>query len=236
MSPPPTQIKVCGLTNLDDATRAVELGAWALGLIFWRRSPRACPPAEAARIAGALRRQAELVGVFVDTPLDKVVKTADELGLTMLQLHGDEGPSYCAEAARRTGAKIIKAAPIRTQADLRGLRTFHTDYHLLDSGAGPLPGGTGITWDWSLVDELTGGVPVIASGGLNAENVAEAIAELRPFAVDTASGTESEPGRKDPAKLEAFFAAVAAAHVPDVHQRPEADVLDQNAGLEVPRR
>jgi phosphoribosylanthranilate isomerase len=215
VSPPPTRVKICGLTNVDDATRAVELGAWALGLIFWRRSPRACSPAEAARIAGALRRHAELVGVFVDAPLDKLAKAVDELGLTMLQLHGDEGPSYCAEAARRTGAKIIKAAPIRTQADLRGLRTFHTDYHLLDSGAGPLPGGTGATWDWSMVDELTGGVPVIASGGLTAENVGDAIGALRPFAVDTASGTEAEPGRKDPAKLAAFFEAVRGAPVPE---------------------
>ena len=214
MSTPPPKVKICGITNLDDATRAVELGAWALGMIFYPRSPRACSPAEAARIAGALRRQTELVGVFVDAPLDAVAKTADELGLTMLQLHGDEGPSFCAEAARRTGAKIIKATPISTQADLRVLRTFHTDYHLLDSGAGPLPGGTGTTWDWSLIDELTGGVPIIASGGLTSANVTEAIAALRPFAVDTASGTESEPGRKDPAKLEAFFAAVTGAEVP----------------------
>jgi phosphoribosylanthranilate isomerase len=152
--------------------------------------------------------------VFVDAPLDRVARAADELGLSMLQLHGAEGPSYCAEAARRTGCRVIKAARVRSQADLRALRSFHTDFHLLDSGLGATPGGTGTTWDWTLVSELTGGVPVIASGGLRADNVAGAIAALRPYAVDTASGTEAEPGVKDPAKLEAFFAAVATAPVP----------------------
>ena len=207
------RVKVCGLTNLDDAERAVDLGAWALGMVFWPHSPRRCPHDQAARIAAAMRRRADLVGVFVDAHLDTVVRAADELALTMLQLHGDEGPSYCAEVARRTGCKVIKAVKVRTQADLRGLRSFHTDFHLLDSGSAVAPGGTGATWDWALIDELTGGVPVIASGGLNPDNVADAIRVLRPYAVDTASGTESEPGVKDPAKLEAFFAAAAEASV-----------------------
>jgi phosphoribosylanthranilate isomerase len=207
--PGETPVKVCGLTSLDDAARAVDLGAWALGMVFWPHSPRRCPHDEAARIIGAMRRRAELVGVFVDAHLDTVIRAADELSLTMLQLHGDEGPSYCAEAARRTGCKIIKAAKVRTQADLRALQPYHTDFHLLDSGSAALPGGTGGTWDWSLVDAVhVDGVPVIASGGLIPDNVADAIRAVRPYAVDTASGTESAPGRKDPAKLEAFFAAV----------------------------
>jgi phosphoribosylanthranilate isomerase len=205
------RVKICGLTNLDDAERAVDLGAWALGMVFWPHSRRRCPHDEAARITAAMRRRAELVGVFVDAHLDAVARAADELSLTMLQLHGDEGPSYCAEAARRTGCKVIKAAKVRTQADLRALRPYHTDFHLLDSGTETLPGGTGTTWDWSLVDELTGGVPMIASGGLTPDNVADAVRAIRPYAVDTASGTETSPGRKDPAKLEAFFAAVAGA-------------------------
>jgi phosphoribosylanthranilate isomerase len=238
-----TPVKICGLTRLDDAARAVELGAWALGMVFWPGSPRRCPPDEAARIAGALRRQAELVGVFVDAPLDRVAKAADELGLSMVQLHGDEGPSYCAEAARRTGCRVIKAVPVRSQADLRALRSFHTDFHLLDSGAGVTPGGTGATWDWTLVSALTGGVPVIASGGLRPENVADAIATLRPYAVDSASGTEATPGVKDPAKLEAFFEAVAAAPVPAEaarspagYERRNVGGSFQNVGLEGPRR
>jgi phosphoribosylanthranilate isomerase len=208
------RVKICGLTNLSDAERAADLGAWALGMVFWPGSPRRCSHDEAARITAALRRRVELTGVFCDAQLYTVVRMADELGLTTVQLHGDEGPSYCAEAARRTGCKVIKAAKVRTQADLRALRPFHTDFHLLDSGSAALPGGTGETWDWSLIDELTGGIPIIASGGLTPDNVGEAIRTLRPFAVDTASGTEAEPGRKDPAKLEAFFAAVEAASVP----------------------
>jgi phosphoribosylanthranilate isomerase len=207
------RVKICGLTNVDDAQRAADLGAWALGMVFWPGSPRRCPRPEAARIAAALRRRAELAGVFVDATLDTVTRAADELGLTMVQLHGDEGPSYCAEIARRTGCRVIKAVKVRSQADLRALRTFHTDFHLLDSGSAALPGGTGTTWEWSLVDALTGGVPVIASGGLNPDNVSEAIRALRPYAVDTASGTEAAPGVKDPARLEAFFAAVAEAGV-----------------------
>ena len=202
------RVKVCGLTNLDDAARAVDLGAWALGMVFWPHSPRRCPHDEAARIAAAMRRRAELVGVFVDAHLDTVVRAADELSLNMLQLHGDEGPSYCAEAARRTGCKVIKAAKVRTQADLRALQPYHTDFHLLDSGSPAIPGGTGTTWDWSLVDAVpVNGVPVIASGGLTPDNVADAIRAVHPYAVDTASGTESTPGRKDPAKLAAFFAS-----------------------------
>jgi phosphoribosylanthranilate isomerase len=211
------RVKICGLTNLDDAQRAVELGAWALGMVFWPGSPRRCPRDEAARITATLRRQAELTGVFVDASLDTVTRVADELSLTMVQLHGAEGPSYAAEVARRTGCKVIKAAKVRTQADLRALQPFHTDFHLLDSGSELLPGGTGTTWDWSLARELTGGVPVIASGGLNPDNVADAIAALHPYAVDSASGTESAPGIKDPAKLEAFF--VAAAGVPEAGRR-----------------
>ena len=201
------RVKICGLTNLDDAARAVDLGAWALGMVLWPGSPRRCRRDEAARITAALRRKAELAGVFVDASLDTVAKAADELGLTLVQLHGDEGPSYCAEVARRTGCKVIKAVKVRTQADVRVLRSFHTDFHLLDSGSAAAPGGTGTTWDWGLVDELSGGVPLIASGGLNPDNVADAIRTLRPYAVDSASGTEAEPGIKDPAKLEAFFAA-----------------------------
>jgi phosphoribosylanthranilate isomerase len=207
------RVKICGVTNVSDAQRAADLGAWALGMVLWPGSPRRCARDEAARITAALRRRTELAGVFVDASLDTVARAADELGLTLVQLHGDEGPSYCAEVARRTGCKVIKAVKVRTQADLRGLRSFHTDFHLLDSGSAVAPGGTGATWDWALIDELSGGVPVIASGGLNPDNVADAIRAMRPYAVDTASGTESEPGVKDPAKLEAFFAAAAAASV-----------------------
>jgi phosphoribosylanthranilate isomerase len=214
MSERPTRVKVCGITNLKDAELAVELGAWAVGLIFFKDSPRRCSLEEARRIAGALRRKVEVCGVFVNAPLEEVVEMGEELGLGMLQFHGDEGPSFCAEAARRNGARVIKAAQVSGPGDVRDLERFHVDFHLLDARATDTPekmglrGGTGETFDWKLLAERSSKVPLILSGGLNAENVTEAIAVARPYAVDTASGTELAPGHKDPEKLRAFFEAV----------------------------
>jgi phosphoribosylanthranilate isomerase len=204
------RIKFCGLTSLADAQHATEAGAWAVGLVFWPRSPRRCELDIGAEIAASLRRRTEVVGVFVNPTLDEVAQTADVVGLTMLQLHGDEGPAFCAEAARRTGCKVIKAARVRGRADIQALAAFHTDYHLLDSYTAGAPGGSGETFAWELVGTTLRrrSVPVILSGGLNPDNVAAAIAAVRPFAVDVASGVEASPGRKDPAKLEAFAAAV----------------------------
>ena len=215
-SPPTTRIKFCGLTGLDDAKRAAEAGAWALGLILWAGSPRRCPLPAAEQIASQLRRQAEVCGVFVNAPLEELVATVEGVGLTMVQLHGDEGPAYCGEVARRTGAKIVKAARVRGGADINALEAFHTDYHLLDAHQPGRFGGTGTTFDWELVHRRRTTTPFILSGGLNPENVADAIAATSPFAVDTASGTEVRPGVKDPERLRAFAAAVAAT-------APEAD-------------
>jgi phosphoribosylanthranilate isomerase len=209
-----TRIKFCGLTGLKDADAAVEAGAWALGMILWPGSKRRCSIADAARIAAAHRRRVELVGVFVNDTLDHVAATADEIGLTMLQLHGEEGPSYCAEIARRTGCRVIKAARVRSGADIRALRPYATDFHLLDAYVEGVPGGTGETFAWELAAEHRGRVPVILSGGLTADNVGEAIAVVHPYAVDVASGTESAPGIKDHERLRAFAAAVAAATTP----------------------
>ena len=206
-----TRVKVCGITNVDDALRACDLGAWAVGLIFHEPSPRACALPDAEAIGARLRRAAPLVtGVFVNRPLDEVAAIADACRLSMLQLHGDEGPAYCDEAARRTGCKVMKAVQVKDRSSLTALRAFHVDYQLLDAHHPDLRGGTGATFDW----ELIGGrrrVPVVLSGGLTPDNVGDGIAAVRPFAVDSASGTEAEPGRKDPAKLEAFFRAVATA-------------------------
>jgi phosphoribosylanthranilate isomerase len=212
-----TRIKFCGLTNLSDAQVAVQAGAWAIGLIFWPHSPRRCELDDAVEIATTLKRRVEIVGVFVNATLDHIAQTADAVGLSMLQLHGDEGPAFCGEAARRTGAKVIKAARVRSGADIQGLAPFHTDFHLLDSYVAGMPGGTGETFSWEIARGHRGPTPMILSGGLNPDNVAEAIATVKPFAVDVASGVESRPGRKSPAKLEAFAAAVhegAAAALP----------------------
>ncbi len=206
-----TKVKVCGITNLEDAGLAAAHGAWALGMIFFPGSVRACPPEQADVIAAELRRQIELVGVFVNATLDEVALAADRFSLTLLQLHGDEGPAYCREAARRTGCRVMKAARVKDAASIRRLEPFRTDLHLLDAHVRDAYGGTGMTFDWDLVRGHRAGVPIVLSGGLTADNVTQAIRAVRPFAVDTASGTEAAPGRKDRSKLSAFFRAVAVA-------------------------
>ncbi|HZV75827.1 MAG TPA: phosphoribosylanthranilate isomerase [Conexibacter sp.] len=208
---PRTNVKFCGIARLQDAEQAVELGAWAVGMIFWPQSPRRCRMDEAAAISAALHRRAQIAGVFVDAHLDDVAATADALGLTLLQFHGDEGPVYCAEAARRTGAKVIKAARVAGRSDIRDLRAFQTDFHLLDAYVAGRPGGTGETFAWELAREHPRDRPLILSGGLTPDNVAAAIAAVHPFAVDVASGVELEPGVKDHARMAAFAQAVRAS-------------------------
>jgi phosphoribosylanthranilate isomerase len=206
-----TRVKICGLTELEDAQEAAELGAWALGMIFWPQSRRLCRVEQAEAIGAQLHRHVELAGVFVNAPLDEVVVTADLCRFSLLQLHGDEGPAYCREAARRTGCRVIKAARVRDAAQVKALSPYKTDFHLLDAHSPKSPGGTGESFDWDLARLHPGTPPVILSGGLTPENVGEAIAISEPFAVDSASGTESSPGRKDPAKVKALMRAVEAA-------------------------
>ncbi|HEV3054582.1 MAG TPA: phosphoribosylanthranilate isomerase [Solirubrobacteraceae bacterium] len=207
------KIKFCGITSVDDAGAAVSAGAWAIGMILWPGSPRACSLDAAAAIAAAIKRKAEIVGVFVNPTLDEVAFAADAVGLSMVQLHGDEGPVFATEVARRTGCKVIKAARVAGRADIQAVRAFTTDYHLLDSRIPGRFGGSGESFDWELVRSHRGRVPVILSGGLTPENVADAIAITRPFAVDVASGVESGPGVKDHEKLRAFADAVSRVHV-----------------------
>ncbi len=206
------RIKFCGISDPGDADRAVAAGAWALGVILWPGSRRRCRPEIAAQIAAAHRRRTEIVGVFVNPTLEQVARAADQIGLTMLQLHGEEGPVFCGEAARRTGCRVIKAARVRSRADIQALAAYHTDCHLLDSYTRGVPGGTGETFDWELAREHGAAVPLILSGGLTVDNVGAAIAAVRPFAVDVASGVEdaARRPRKDAAKLDAFAAAVTA--------------------------
>lgn len=217
------KFKICGLTRAQDAERAVELGAWALGLVLWSGSARRCRPGIAAEIGARYRRLVDVVGVFVNPTLDAVTRAAEDIGLTMLQLHGDEGPVFCAEAARRTGCRVIKAARVHSGADIQALASFHTDFHLLDSYMDGLPGGTGETFAWDLA-RAHKGAPVILSGGLTPDNVATAIAAVNPWAVDVASGVEATPGIKDHRRLQAFAAAVAASAVPAAPAEPASPV------------
>jgi phosphoribosylanthranilate isomerase len=207
------RVKICGITNLDDAAEAVRLGAWAIGLIHYGESPRHVEPAEATAIAAAFRRKCEVVGVFVNPELEALAKAVEDAGLTMVQLNGEEGPSFCAEVARRTGVKVIKAIHVSSAADIHAAEAFRTDLHLFDRRSGGLWGGTGESFDWGLLRERRSGVPAILAGGLRPDNVAEAIATTHPYAVDVASGVEAEPGRKDHATMAAFFEAAKGAGV-----------------------
>jgi phosphoribosylanthranilate isomerase len=217
----PTRVKICGITQLQDAELAASLGAWAVGMVLYERSPRRCAMDSAEEIAAALRRRVELCGVFVNATMEEIVAANERLHLTLLQLHGDEGPSFCGEAARRTGARVIKALQVAGVGDVRAAERFHTDFHLLDArsarpGKQALRGGTGETFDWDLLAARRSKTPLILSGGLGPHNVAEAVERVRSFAVDTASATESSPGHKDPVKLRDFFAAVERASTPVV--------------------
>jgi phosphoribosylanthranilate isomerase len=204
-------VKICGITNLEDARESVRLGAWAIGLVHHEESPRNCEPAVAAGIGAELRRQCEVAGVFVNPKLDQVETAVADEGLSIVQLNGEEGPSFCAEVARRTGAKVIKAIHVSSAADVHTSEGYRTDFHMFDTRSGDLWGGTGKAFDWDLLAARRSHVPAILAGGLKPENVAIAIAATRPFAVDVASGVEAEPGRKDPELLASFFEAARAA-------------------------
>jgi phosphoribosylanthranilate isomerase len=198
------RVKFCGITNLDDGREAARLGAWAIGLNHHPESPRFCEPQVAAEVGAALKRRLEIVGVFVNPTLGQLAAAAEDESLTMIQLHGDEGPAFCQEAARRTGCKVIKALRVRSGADIRAAETYRTDFHLLDAHRPGTAGGTGESFDWELLAGRRSEVPLILAGGLTPENVADGVAAARPFAVDVATGVEAEPGVKDHAMMARF--------------------------------
>ena len=201
------KVKVCGITNVEDAGEAVRLGAWAIGLIHHKASPRSVRFGEAAEIGAAFRRDCEVVGVFVNPTLERVASAVENANLSMVQLSGDEGPSFCTEVARRTGTKVIKAVHVSSAADVHQAEAFRTDFHLFDTGSAGMWGGTGEAFDWELLEEHHSAVPFIIAGGLNPENVTEAIRVTRPDAVDVASGVEKKPGLKDHGRMASFFEA-----------------------------
>ena len=205
------QVKICGITNLDDARLAVGEGAWAIGLIFAPESVRRCSVDAAEEIGAEMKRKVEVAGVFTNAHLDELADVAERCSLTLLQLHGEEGPAYCDEAARRTGCRVIKAVRAKDAATVRALRSYRVDYHLLDAHVPGRRGGTGETFAWDLAGERGSSAPLILSGGICPDNAADAVRAVQPFAVDSASGTEASPGRKDPAKVNALIRAVSQA-------------------------
>jgi phosphoribosylanthranilate isomerase len=200
-----TIVKICGVRRAEDARLAAELGAAAVGFIFWPKSPRFIDPYRAQAIAGMLPPWVTPIGVFVDQPLDYVAGVAGLVKLGAVQLHGAEDVT----AFRRAGYRIIKALPVArgfSMASVSGLPPEVTV--LLDAHDPVRRGGTGQTIEWSVAAAVAKARPTILSGGLTPENVRAAIAAVGPSAIDVSSGVESAPGLKDSAKLRALFAAI----------------------------
>jgi len=202
------KVKICGVTNFDDALAAVDAGADALGFMFYEPSPRNVPVKLAADIIRQLPPFIAKVGVFVNATEETVRMIVTECGLDTVQFHGDEPPEFC---RRFSPLKIYKAFRLENLESLRALPGYRTDAWLLDSFVEGKPGGTGAKFNWDLAVEATQlGRPIILAGGLTPENVGGAVRKVRPFAVDVSSGVESAPGKKDHAKLRRFIAAAKA--------------------------
>ena len=203
-----TRVKICGICRVDDATRAVELGASAIGFVFWPGSPRYIKPAQAREIAARLPPHVTAIGVFVDQPAKYVEEVAELVPLGAVQLHGTES----IEAFADVWQPLIKAVHVSEGFQASTIDGLPPSIIVLLDAHDPIRrGGTGRTIDWTVAAGIAARRTTILSGGLNAANVAEAIARVQPHMVDVSSGVESEPGRKDLDKLREFFAAVAAA-------------------------
>ena len=200
------RVKICGITNLADALLAAELGADALGFIFYARSPRAVTPGVARQIIAQLPPLVLSVGVFVNEEAALVLEVAEMVRLDWLQLHGEEPPEYC----RALNRNVLKAIRVRDQESLARMQPYRglVRAFLLDTYASSQRGGTGESFDWSLAKQAQANGPVVLAGGLRPDNVAAAIQAASPQAVDVASGVEAAPGKKDPQKLRDFFRAI----------------------------
>jgi phosphoribosylanthranilate isomerase len=205
-----TAVKICGITRHTDAQTAAELGAQALGFVFFAKSPRNIAPVDAGHIVDELPPFVTAVGLFVNPAVDEVKSVQQGVRLDLLQFHGDESPEFCAQF----GVPYIKAARVKAGLDLL---QYARDYRsarglLLDAFVVGTHGGTGSTFDWSLIPAGLP-LPVILSGGLTPANVGNAIRSVSPWAVDVSSGVELSPGIKDPQKMAAFMKEVRSADV-----------------------
>ena len=200
------EVKICGVTSLDDARASVDAGADAIGLNFWPGSPRKIEMSVAKMIVDALGSDVQMVGVFVDLTVEQVRDTLDATGLQWAQLHGEESPALV-EALL---PNAYKAIGVKDGSAVELARQYPGEHLLLDASVPGVPGGTGCTFDWRIAAEVARERPLILAGGLTPDNVAEAVRAVRPFRVDVASGVESTPGHKDLDKVRAFIAAAKA--------------------------
>ncbi|MDH4161359.1 MAG: phosphoribosylanthranilate isomerase [Nitrospirota bacterium] len=204
------RIKICGITNLDDAMAAAEAGADALGFIFYKKSPRYVEPLRAAEIIAQLPPFVTPVGVFVNEREEKIRETVSLACLQAVQLHGDETPEFC----QRFGTRVIKAFQIKNKESLKHMSHFRVSAYLLDSYKEGLRGGTGEIFDWHLAVVAKTFGRIILAGGLTPDNVTEAVKLVQPYGVDVAGGVEREKGLKDHGKLKKFITEVRRASRP----------------------
>jgi phosphoribosylanthranilate isomerase len=202
-----TRVKICGITNLEDALFAAETGADALGFVFYAKSPRCIAPDRAREIILRLPPFVAKVGVFVNEELDRMREIMAHCHLDYAQLHGDETPEQVTVLAPRA----IKAVRVRSAADVERLSDYRAAAYLLDAYHPTKPGGTGETWDWELAAVAKQYGPIILAGGLTPDNVATAIQRVHPYAVDVSSGVEAAPGIKDHQKVQRFIIAAKGA-------------------------
>lgn len=200
---PETRVKVCGLTRSEDVAAAVAEGAWAVGFVVWPGSPRSVANARIRELVAGVPAGVRRVGVVVDPTMDEARRLRDETGLTTLQLHGNEDVALFLSL----GMELIKAVSLQTDADVDRAVTLPEEVTVLVDAHDPSRhGGTGQRADWIRATALSRRRPVILAGGLRADNVRDAIAQVAPWGIDVSSGLESEPGKKDIAKVKSFFA------------------------------
>jgi len=198
-----TLIKICGITNVDDALAAVAAGADALGFNFYKPSPRYVTPQTAREIVAKLPVSVLTVGVFVNEESQSVRNIANEANVAALQLHGDESPEYCRELGK--DRYVIKTFAVANDFDVQRIRLYRVEAIMLDTKHNSLRGGTGRVFDWSVAKEVNDFVPkLFLAGGLSPENIEEAVATVRPYAIDACSALEDAPGRKNHERMRAF--------------------------------
>lgn len=205
------KIKICGITRIEDALLAAELGAWAVGFIFVKNTPRYILPETAAEIIKHLPENLIKIGVFADVSLEEIKQTALKTGITKIQLHGNESPEFCKELADLTGKEIIKAIRIKNHKDLKLLPIYKdkVSFILLDSYSEKESGGTGKTFDWEIAKKAAEQeIPIILAGGINPDNAKQAYKTVQPYALDISSGVEECKGVKNPEKLKKLFYSI----------------------------